>query len=397
VSARKIGFLILILAFGAVVEVAWNVRESHYSFGPEGLRVLGGRFYGPSFEFEESAERSLDADATISLEVRNSFGEVRVLPGDAPVARIRLRKVIFRPTEEKARAFAERVELQIEEEEGLLRVGTNRDDAERGDEVGFETHLELSVPAGTAAWVHNDHGAVDVRGVASAQVRSAFDDVRVENVAGEVTVEARQGGVTVADIGGDLVLESRHGDVEVSAIAGQADLDVQHGRLTVRETEGLKARVSYGEATAETIVGDVSIHARHAGVRTSDVGGQVDVETSFADIRIEGAGGPIQARVTHGDIVLAPGIAITRAIDASASDGEIRLSVPEGSRFELDAESLHGRVNADVPGLHAVATGDGEPARASGPVGGGGPRVALRARGEIVVEAGPGDLPAEQE
>jgi hypothetical protein len=50
-----------------------------------------------------------------------------------------------------------------------------------------------------------------------------------------------------------------------------------------------------------------------------------------------------------------------------------------------------------VPGLPAVATGDGKPARASGPVGGGGPRVVLRARGEIVVEAVPGDLPAEQE
>lgn len=396
-SARKIGFLLLILVFGAVVEVAWNVRESHYSFGPEGLRVLGGRFYGPSFEFEESAERPLDAEATITLEVRNSFGEVRVLPGEGPEARIRLRKVIFQPTEEKARAFAERVELEIEEDEGRLRVGTNRDDAERGDEVGFETHLELRVPAGTAASVHNDHGAVDVRGVASAQVRSAFDDVRVESIAGEVKVDARHGGVTVADVAGDLVLESRHGDVEVSAVEGQADLDVQHGRLTVRETGSLKARVSYGEVIAETVAGDASIHARHAGVRASDVGGEVDVETSFADIRIEGTDGPIQARVTHGDVVLAPGAAITRAIDASASDGEIRLSVPQGSRFELDAESRHGRVSADVPGLHAEATGDGEPARASGPVGGGGPRVTLRARGEIFLEAAPGDLPAEQE
>lgn len=395
-SARKIGFLILILLFGAVVEVAWNVRDNRYSFGPEGLRVLGGRFYGPSFEFEETAERSLGTDGATEVEVRNAFGEVRVVPGDGPV-QVRLRKVVFQPTEEKARAFAERVEIEIREEEGRLRIGTNREEVERGEKVGFETHLEVQVPPETTTRVRNEHGAVDVRGVASARVHSAFEDVRVEQVLGDVTVDARHGGVEVADLGANLTLESRHGNVEVRGVTGQVEVDVQHGSLSVREAGGLKARVSYGDAVAESVAGDVSIHARHAGARASNVTGQVDVETSYADIRVDGAGGPIQARVTHGDAHLSPRVPITRAIDASASDGGITLDVPEGSRFELDAESTHGEVNVDVPGLEARATGDGEPARASGSVGGGETRVTLRARGDITVEAAPAGLPAEQE
>ena len=114
-SARKIGFLILILLFGATMEISWQVREHHWSFGPEGLRVLGGRFYGPSFEFEESAEHALEAEGTLELEVRNAFGEVRVVPGDEKVARVHLRKVVFQPTEEKARAF-----LRLCREKSLL-------------------------------------------------------------------------------------------------------------------------------------------------------------------------------------------------------------------------------------------------------------------------------------
>ena len=83
-SARKIGFLILILAFGGIVETAWHVRENHFAFGPEGFRVLGGRFYGPSFTFEESAERVVEADPALEIEVRNSFGGVRIVPGPGP-------------------------------------------------------------------------------------------------------------------------------------------------------------------------------------------------------------------------------------------------------------------------------------------------------------------------
>jgi hypothetical protein len=132
VSARKIGFLILILAFGGVVETAWHVGENHFSFGPEGFRVLGGRFYGPSFTFEESAERDLDADAEPEIEVRNAFGAVRILPGEGSGVRVELRKVVFQPTEEKARGFADRIDLRLEEDGGRLRVGTNRDDIGRG-------------------------------------------------------------------------------------------------------------------------------------------------------------------------------------------------------------------------------------------------------------------------
>ena len=70
-SARKIGLLILILAFGASVETAWQVRGD-WRVGPEGCRVIGGRFYGPSYSFEQTAERAVPAGAALRLEARNA-------------------------------------------------------------------------------------------------------------------------------------------------------------------------------------------------------------------------------------------------------------------------------------------------------------------------------------
>ena len=47
---------VLVQRIGASVETAYRVREQ-IGVGPFGWRLFGGKFYGPSFSFEESAER----------------------------------------------------------------------------------------------------------------------------------------------------------------------------------------------------------------------------------------------------------------------------------------------------------------------------------------------------
>lgn len=466
-SARKIGFLVLILAFGGIVETAWHFRENHFSFGPEGFRVLRGRFYGPSFTFEESAERVFEVDQALEVEVRNAFGAVRIVPRKGSGVQVVLRKVVFQPTEEKARLFADRIELRLEEEEGRLRVGTNRDDVGRGGKVGFETHLELHVPPEAVAVVRNDHGAVEASGIARVDIRTSFDSVRVEKIAGPVKIDARHGSVEASNLGAELTLKARHGDVEVTGVAGHADFDVQHGNLTARRTAGIDAKVSFGEVVAETVKGDLVLEARHAGVLIMDVSGRVEAETTYEDIRLERIGGDVRAKAdrgavraegvkgaliaetTHddvwldevegrvevtvggggvtaqglasggqirargddvsidgfsgplavetegGDILLAPRTPITSTVSASAKKGEIRLEVPAGSRFELEAESRRGELLFDVPELDSSVSGPGAGGRATGTIGGGGARVTLTADGDVTLASGSAAPPAE--
>ena len=55
----------------------------------------------------------------------------------------------------------------------MLKIGTNRSEVEasqRGHHrVGFETHLEVTLPPGTRLKVQNEHGATEVADVAEAQ------------------------------------------------------------------------------------------------------------------------------------------------------------------------------------------------------------------------------------
>jgi DUF4097 and DUF4098 domain-containing protein YvlB len=460
-SARKIGLLLLLLGFGAAIETAWNVRGD-VRIGPEGCRVIGGRFYGPSYAFEQTAEQALPAGEAPRLEVRNGFGGVSVRAGAAGVVKVRLRKVVFLPTEEKARVFADRVELRVSGDGARVNVATNRDEIGRGEDVGFETHLEIEAPADAAVTIRNEHGRVDLSGVASGDVTSSFDAVSVERLAGALKLVSRNGDVRASGIGALLEISSRHGNVEISDVRGASRLDVEHGDVTARKTGALEAAIQHGGFEADGVAGDLVVRGGHSEVRASDVTGRAEVETSFAAIHLARVGGDVTAKAQHGEVTaedvagglvvetthggvdldrvngpvhatadhgaveasglamgakvrtsggdvtldgftgpvevevergsahLSPRAAVTAEVTASATNGEVRLDVPEGSRFDLDAESRRGELSTQVPGLTASETG-GQPGRAhrvAGHMAGGGPAVRLRADGDITLEAG---------
>jgi hypothetical protein len=459
VSARKIAFLILIVAFAASVETAWNVRGD-VRIGPEGCRVMGGRFYGPSWSFEATGEQVLAAAGPARLEVENAFGGVSVRAGAGGVVKVKLRKVVFLPTEEKARAFAERIELRLEADGPLVRVGTNRAVLGRHEQTGFETHLELEAPPETVVQVRSEHGKVALAGVAAADVTASFEGVVLERVAGDVKLEARHGDSSLEGIGGALELDSRHGSVSVADVAGASRLDVQHGNLELRRTAGVEAELRHGELVADGVGGDLVVRGGHAPVRANDVTGRAEVETTFGDVRLERVGGELRARAEHGGLTasdvagaasvattydgvtlervagpveavvehgglegrglargarvratgadvsldgfagpvevevergsarLSPGSAIEAEIAAKATHGEVALEVPEGSRFDLEAESQRGEVQGELPGITAEREGR-RGQKAAGRHAGGGPRVRLTADGDVRLEPRP--------
>jgi hypothetical protein len=460
VSARKIALLVVIVAFAATVETAWNVRGD-VRFGPEGCRVMGGRFYGPSWAFEAQAERAVSEAKAPRLEVENAFGAVSVRGGAPGVVKVRLRKVVFLPTEEKARAFADRIELRLTGDAELVRVGTNRDEIGRREDTGFETHLEIEAPHESVVELRNEHGRVELSGVAAADVAASFDGVKIERVAGDVKLEARHGDVGIDGIGGALELDSRHGSVSVSGVSGASKLDVQHGDLEVLRSAGLDVDLAHGALKAESVGGDLVVRGQHAPVRGFDVVGRAHVETSFGDVRLERIGGELVARVEHGGIAgsdvaggahvetthdgvtlervagpveavvqhggldakglargarirasgadvtldgfsgpvdlevergsarLAPGSPLEAEIVARATHGDVQLEVPEGSRFDLEAESRHGRVDAPFEGVTAEDDDGRRGQRASGRHAGGGVSVRLTADGDVTLESRP--------
>ena len=93
---RKLGFLLLLLAFGATVETAWRVKHhAGWDIGAEGCRVIGGKFYGPSFAFDDETTQPLATAGPVAVE--NAFGSVTVGTGAAGQVRVQIRSASFAP------------------------------------------------------------------------------------------------------------------------------------------------------------------------------------------------------------------------------------------------------------------------------------------------------------
>jgi DUF4097 and DUF4098 domain-containing protein YvlB len=457
--AAKIGLLFLILLFGATVETAWQVRD-HIELGPMGCRVLGGRFYGPSYSFESEESQPVSAPAA-PVAVDNSFGSVQVVGGEAGQVKVRLRKVVFRPTETEARAFAERIRLVLTNEGGRLRIATNREQLEeerRGQrQVGFETHLVITVPADTPLTVRNDHGGVEAADVADADLGASFDDVTAERIGGALKVDVQHGGAEVRQVRGPLTVTGRYGDVRVEDAKDTVDVQLEHGSVTlarvgatkVTTTNGsikadgvsgdLEARADHGSVQATQVAGkavvsttydgievrhvdgEARLKAEHGSVVAEDVQGAVNAESSFDDVHLLRIGKDVDVTVDHGgveaedlaggarvkasgddvrlkdfaasveveadrgSVELTPSGPIAHPLSVRTQHGGITLRVPPGSSLDLEAASVHGELEIDVPGWTAERT---EKSRTFGRIGKGGVVVKLDAdRGDVRVFA----------
>lgn len=454
-KAHKVALLVLILGLGGALETAWSVRN-HLGIGAAGCRVLGGKFYGPSFSFEEATRQPLEAGMVVDLE--NAFGGVHIESGEPGMVRVALRKVVFLSGEERAKDFASRLHLRVAVEGSTLRISTNREEVAAGNPgVGFETHLEIRVPAGTRVKVRNEHGPLEVTDVGPADLESSFDDLRAERVAGSATLKNRHGDVAAAGIQGTLTLSARYGDVDVRDVQGRAAIEIEHGDLSAKSVAGLTLDLNYGDLSAEDVRGDLEVRGEHNGVRASGVtgraviaasyqdvdvakvGGEVSVkaehsevrvaearaavvvETSYDDVSLADVDGPVEVTVEHGglqgrglargvkarvsgdDVVLdsfegpvtiearrssvrlVPRGALASPVSVSTSNGDIRLVVAAGSRFDLDATVEAGEIG--VGGVPGLAVSESARGRIAGRVGGGGEAVTLRAdHGDVRLE-----------
>jgi hypothetical protein len=355
VKASKVGLLFLILGFGGTVETAWHVRN-HFGVGPWDWEVLtGGKFSGPSFSFEDTESQVVPEGTTVEIE--NAFGGVHAVQGTAGEVKVVLRKAVFRRNEEEAGTFAGQIRLARKLEGGVLKIGTNRSEVEASQvghhRVGFETHLEVTLPPGTRLRVQNEHGATEVSDVAEARVSGSYEGIRIERVAGATEVDSRHGDVTVADVKGALVLNARHGGVEVRQVKGHATLVVEHGDVTVNEVGGLDLKLRHGALTADGILGDLEFSGEHAGVHAVAVTGRVVVETAYQDVAVERVGGDVRLVSKHGEV---------RAADVAGA-------VYAESRYDdVELERIGGPVEVRVThgGLHARALEKGALVRTAG-------------------------------
>lgn len=312
-----------------------------------GIVVLASSSMVSGADARGSFERSLTVSGSPELEVSTGSGSVTVRTG--PNGEVSIRAEIRAKS-----AYADEVgRIQanppIEQDGNLISVGPIED---RGLRRHVSISYELVVP-------------VDTRLVSNTGSGSQ----KIADIAGPLDVATGSGSLEIGRIGASVEARTGSGSIEIEGVAG--NLDVTTGSGSIR---------------AEDVAGRISASSGSGSLRLAQSGsGDVEVESGSGGVRVTGVRGGLRVHTGSGSIDVRG--EIVGDWDLHASSGGITVELPDGSDFELDAQTKSGRIESS----HSVTRSDASTSSSRsnrsgrskqslrGVVGQGGPRLEVRA------------------
>jgi DUF4097 and DUF4098 domain-containing protein YvlB len=218
---------------------------------------------------------------------------VRISGGDGSSARVEVKLEIRADDRDAAEAEAERYAQAIAFDAGTLTVESPESASAFWRQHRVRAEYDIAVPYQTRADVRLANGPLQVRDIAGPlDAQLANGPILIEGITEAIKARLVNGPMDVRHSGADLEVSVVNGPLRVERVGGALSFEVANGPTFVAEvTLGMRGKVLNGPLT-------------YGGA----IGGDFDLETNH---------------------------------------GSITLHLPSGSRFELEAESNHGRVHSD--------------------------------------------------
>ena len=274
-------------------------------------------------------ERTLSVAGNGSLEVSNGSGDVKVVPGDGAHVHV----------------------------VGLVR---SNDGWLSGNSADVQ-HICDQPP------IEQNGSNVRVGHVPSGFFRQVSITYAIEVPrAFEVSAGTGSGNLELRDLGGSVNGNTGSGDVRVSNLRAGTRLSTGSGNIAA---DGLGGNTKLG-------TGSGNIHARFGA------GGDVRAESGSGEIRLENVEGGLTAHTASGDVEASGRPHATWEVGTSS--GEVKLHLPAGAGFTLEAGSASGDIRTSMA---ITVQGGVDRHHVHGTIAGGGPEVRIgTASGDIHID-----------
>lgn len=378
---------------------------------------------GQEYKFTDPAYTASALSPDGKIAVINSYGDVKVVGGGSTV-RATLSKGVRAWSEEDAKEIADQIKLVVSQTTDGLQITTNRNEVNQQ----FTTDIQVEVPSSVLLSVTGSYGSVAVSGIENAlAVKSSYGKAQVSQVSGDVRLELAYSDTDVSGVDGHLLisgakrariseingaveLQASNGSVDLRNIAGRvklnapfcrilvqdvesgAELRTEHGSIKVIRSayvsieaphsdvraesirEGLRVSSSNSEINLRLIEGESFVTAQRSSVSADEVHGPIEIATSHGSVTVKNFRDRVRVRTSYRDVSLVSAQEPSHDMEVENIHGEIKLSLPDSSRFQLDAESENGQVKQS--GFNGVAQKPLD--RLLDVFGLGGPKIKLR-------------------
>jgi len=266
---------------------------------------------------EGSFDKTVNVTGLVQLHIGTGSGGIAIRRGPDGSVRIqgRIRANtgwLWGSTNPAARVKEIEQNPPIRQTGNIVTVGN---EVQRWDNVSIS--YDVTVPEQTQVTADTGSGGVeayDVRG--PAELRTGSGSVRADNIGASVQARTGSGTITVGGAKGDVTANTGSGGIQISRVEGNVEAHTGSGNVTVSGASGrIRADASSGGVTIEKALADV------------------DARSGSGTIAIDGR--PKSARW-----------------EARTSSGGIRVGLPVGTAFEVDASTSSGSVSTS----HSVTT-----------------------------------------
>ncbi len=298
--------------------------------------TLGEQKYEERFEKKES----IDRDGKV--EVRNVSGDVDVKTWDRAEVKIDALKVSKASTTEKATEYAQKVKIEVYEEDGILKIETKYPKPSiKG--LNVSVTYSLMIPS-----------------LASIKAKSVSGDVTLENIGGKAEADTVSGDVSIMKADNGANGESVSGNVTV--------MDVKNG---------LYGKTVSGDVEARNISGNVELNCVSGDVIAENINGDIDAETVSGNVKMLNVAGAkvVKGKTLSGSVIYEGEIKRAGRYSLNAHSGRVEMRIPSDSAFDLEASTFSGSIDTE---FDVVISGKMSRKKISGSVNGGGADVNLK-------------------
>ena len=268
---------------------------------------------------EGSFQRALSVSGQADIEVVSGSGRIEVRQGQGGRVEIsgQIRANDDWGWRQRSRLSAEervrRIEATppIQQTGSVVRIG-RIDDDDLSD--GVSISYTVTVPADSVL-----------------RSKTGSGSQHIEGLRGRITSSTGSGSIVVRDAGGSLSATTGSGSINVDRVDGSCFASTGSG--------GIRASGINGAITAKTGSGGIDV------VQTGS--GDVEVSSSSGTVWVRGVRGPLRASTTSGGLHVEGEPRGDWRL--AASSGSVRVDVPDGTGFDLDANTGSGSIDVGMP------------------------------------------------
>src|SRR5271157_927591 len=203
-------------------------------------------------------------------------------------------------------------------------------------------------------------------------------DVEIRNIGGDVSIEMHKGDVKVNDAKGDVKVSGKGGEIDVTNAAGSLTVDGDfYGPVRAdRVTKGVRMISAKTDLTLSALAGH--LEAASGNLDVVDAPGNLSVRTRDNEISVENPGGKVNIDNRNAAISVRFSSAPKDDVSITNSSGEISLSLPGSSSFEVQGECRNCDISSEFPGLGVTKSPAGDASVAAGYGSGRRPKITLK-------------------